>query len=127
MKARTIAFVVIMSLVGAIYVVGSHCTGQGKFGDEFPYRPFLIDDLPKPPVNGAARFQILTSLTHTFLLDTQSGDAWILSSDMEQKEKLCWIKVPRYSESRDGKASKESKEPAEKPETIEDANSDPFK
>jgi hypothetical protein len=34
-------------------------------------------------------------INHTLLLDSKTGDTWVLNDDPDEEKSLSWIKVPR--------------------------------
>ena len=90
----------------------------------------LLHDLPKKelPFKGhlpPARFQIVTVNSHTLLLDTATGDTWVLTANEKEHGKLHWLEVPRPSSKRQPERPEEPPVPATRP--SQPVEEDPFR
>lgn len=131
MKSRSLLLVVSVSLAATLCLAGTYCVAQyGQFGRPGQFRNdegtssgvFLIDDLPKVIPREVGRYQVITLGRHTLLLDTRSGETWVLTGDAKEDELLSWVEVPRLRIKQKAKIAEPGQN--DKPKPLEEK--DPF-
>ncbi|WP_254511240.1 hypothetical protein [Anatilimnocola floriformis] len=98
MKLRSVVIVTLVSFVMLGMVVA---VSWGQFGSQ-PSNPTqnmeLINDLHlrKTPADDTGRFRIVSLPGNTMLLDSKTGDTWVLKASAQAK--LRWVVVPRSAD-----------------------------
>jgi hypothetical protein len=118
MKSRLWFVVAAVSIAVTLCLAVTFSNGQifgGGDGKPNPFNGVLINDLDTRAPRDEGRFRIVTAAGHALLLDSRTGETWVLTADPKGKGKFSWIAVPRQRSGDEEKAA----------ETI--PNDDPFK
>ena len=115
MKLRHLFIAGLVSLVVTVCLgaqLGNGLFGGGQVGpqERKPGQGLeLIDDsqLRKTLEQDVGRFQVVKLAENGLLLDSRTGDSWVLTADEKQQGKLSWVEVPRVR-------AKDGDKPAEK-------------
>jgi hypothetical protein len=127
MKSRWWFVVAAVSIAVTLCVAVTFSNGQNFGGGDGKPNPFdrvLINDLDTRAPRDEGRFRIVTAAGHALLLDSRTGETWVLTAAKEGG-KLSWIQVPRLRNGEKQEAAEREADEDSKPGSKEVF--DPFK
>lgn len=121
MNNRSWLWIAVVSMFFVGWIANTFCVGQ--FSGVNRDGAALINDLPRPGAKELSRFQIVSIVSHTFLLDGSTGDTWVLTLDPDA-DKPSWVEVPRISRKKQAEPAMPA--PEGKPKLPGKIEKDPF-